>query len=571
MPNNSELHHQRIEELCAATVRSLSANANIHYRGRQLYHGKKTIPIFAPHMQLDPSTIDFNDYRALTDATALRIQHNNPALHLDLCPEDPIERLIFELLEQLRVETFAPNHLPGMQSNLQRRFLRWSREFFQSGLADTSLGILLFTLSQMCWSRLSGKPVLPESEDAIEATRAALGPLLGKDLASLKRHRQHQMAYAVHARAIAALAAKMIHTSLKSEKINDEDDSKKLQQTFKLILSFIDEGEHAIASSNNALSNEHNKDHYKYRVFSRHYDKHLQAETLARKEQLAQFRQTLDKEIHSLGINVSRLSRQLRQVLALPLQDGYSFGQEQGLIDGRRLSQLISSPSERRLFLGYQNKPKANCRVSFLIDCSGSMKTHINAITQLVDVFCRALDQIDVCNEILGFTTGAWNGGRVKKEWLNAGQPSEPGRLNELCYITFKSLKKTWRKSKLGICALLKGDLFREAIDGEAIDWACNHILSSEEHERRILIVISDGSPMDSATHQNNDPSYLDKHLMQVVAQREAENKVEIYALGVGLDLSTVYSRSLALDITSPLDHEVFYNIAQLLSGGHRR
>jgi cobaltochelatase CobT len=199
----------------------------------------------------------------------------------------------------------------------------------------------------------------------------------------------------------------------------------------------------------------------------------------------------------------------------------------------------------------------ADCAVSFLIDCSGSMKAHIEPVAIMVDILTRALDQAGVSTEVLGFTTGAWNGGRARLDWLAQGRPRHPGRLNEVSHLVFKDAATSWRRARADIAALFKADLFREGVDGEAVDWACARLVARAE-ARRILIVISDGSPMDSATGQANDAWYLDNHLKEVVARHEAVRDVEVLGLGVGLDLSPYYRRCLAVDLSVPPDMKLF-------------
>ncbi|PKO50374.1 MAG: cobalt chelatase, partial [Betaproteobacteria bacterium HGW-Betaproteobacteria-21] len=203
---------QKIEELCAATLRAMTGDFSLHYRGRRLHKGSHALPMHAPHLRVDPDVDDFADCRAAADGMALRLLHSDAALHRSLCPEDRIERLVFELLEQLRVETMMPTDMPGMARNLHLRFENWSREFYRSGLTEGRLGILLYTVAQMCWSRLMAKAVLEETEDYIEGTRASLVSRLGTPLAGMRRHREDQQAFAGHALEIASIVGDTVRT-----------------------------------------------------------------------------------------------------------------------------------------------------------------------------------------------------------------------------------------------------------------------------------------------------------------------------------------------------------------------
>jgi cobaltochelatase CobT len=301
-----------------------------------------------------------------------------------------------------------------------------------------------------------------------------------------------------------------------------------------------------------------------YRAWNTRWDTELDAATLVRKALLRDYRERLDAFVARQGINVPRLARLFGALLARPQRDDWLFGEEDGRIDGRRLAQLVSSPTESRLFKRERTKAVADAALTLLVDCSGSMKGLIEPVAALADVLARSLDMVGVDCEVLGFTTGAWNGGRPYRDWMARGRPPAPGRLNESCHLVFKEAARNWRRSRAGIAALLKADLFREGIDGEAVDWACERLLA-QEAGRRILIVVSDGCPMDSATTLANDAHYLDRHLREVVARREREGTVEIIGLGVGLDLSPYYRRSISADFAQGLDNALFFELARLM------
>lgn len=564
---------QRIEELCAATLRALTGDARLHYRGRRLHQGARPLAVHAPHLRVDPVEDDFADCRAAADGMALRLLHTDAALHRSLCPKDPVERLLFEWLEQLRVETLVPVDMPGMANNVHSRFENWSRAFYRAGLTEGRLGILMYTVVQMCWSRLTARPVLEETEDFIEGTRASLVTRLGGPLAAIRRHRNDQAAFARHALEIARVVGDTVRAESPpaaddgDDEVDDEDQAK---SRFALLLDFDQEEGDGIAAATTGDSKVFEDAKQAYRVFTTRFDSEVEAASLVRKALLREYRERLDKGIAEQGVNLPRLARKLGAILAQPQPDGWLFGQEEGRIDGSRLSQLISSPDERRLFRQDLLKPTADCVVSFLVDCSGSMKSHSESVAMMVDLLIRALEMVGVNTELLGFTTGTWNGGRAEREWMRGGRPKNPGRLNEVCHMIFKSAERNWRRARRDIAALLKPDLYREGIDGEAVDWACNRMLARSE-ARRILIVISDGCPADSATGRANDAFYLDNHLKEVVARREQQGAVEILALGVGLDLSPFYRRCLATDMSQALDNALFDEIVQLIAGRHRR
>ena len=567
---------QRVEELCAAAIRAVSGETDLHFRGRRLYRGEQALPLFAPHLSPSLETDDFSSFRGAADGMALRLAHSDADLHQRQSPVEPLARMLFEMLEQFRCEALATPDMPGLVRNLRHRHEQWSLAFHHSGLTETSTGILLYTVAQICRARVTAEPVLHDTEDFIEATRMSLAPQLGHNLSRLRRTRFDQTAYAPHALAIAQAVSDMVHSTQDAgddqrDTSEEEDRSKLPRNAFRLWTDFDKEetGEGiATPASGNSRVLEESEDGY--RVFTKTYDREVRAADLVRAELLREYRVRLDQRIAGQGIHVARLARQLKALLAVPTRDGWDGGQEEGYIDGRQLAQLIASPTERRLFRVERYEPMSNSQVTFLIDCSGSMREHIESVAMIVDVLVRALEQAGVDSEVLGFTTGAWNGGRARRDWLRAGRPAHPGRLNEACHMVFKDALTPWRRARPDIAALLKADLFREGIDGEAVSWACQRMQGRGEG-RRLLIVISDGCPMDGATHQANDLHYLDHHLRQVVAQLEQSGQAEIFGVGVGLDLSPYYSKSQALDLSASVTNEVFRDIVALIAGQRRR
>jgi cobaltochelatase CobT len=566
-------HQQRIDDLCAAAIRALCGQPGLHFRGRRLYRHHRALPPFSPHLHPQPGTDDFASFRGTADAMALRLRFADAELHRTLRPAEPLPRMLFEMLEQFRVESLAPSDMPGVIHNLRHRFEAWSMAFFNSGMTETSKGILLFTVAQITRSRVTAQPVVEATEDVIEATRMGIVPTMGSDLAGLRRQRQDQAAYAQHALAIAQMIADRLQSQDPEPddqaQLSDDDEPDALD--FNLWMDFEGDGADetpTLASKGSSAQLGDSTDDY--RVFTREFDTEVHASTLLRAEQLREFRERLDATVERQGLGVSRWVRELQSVLAIPVREGWLDGQEAGRIDGRRLSQLIASPTERRLFCTEPEVPLVACACTFLIDCSGSMRAHIESVAVLVDVLARAMEQLGVHTEVLGFSTNAWNGGRAHRQWVRAGRPPHPGRLNETAHLIFKDSDTPWRQARHAMGALLKSELFREGVDGEALRWAAQRL---ERHTdvRRLLVVISDGSPTDGATALANDEHYLDHDLSNVVAEIEAQGRVEVLGLGVGLDLSPYYRRHRVLDLSNSVTQQVLRESVGLLapSAGH--
>jgi len=567
-----ERRQQYIEELCAASIRALAGQSDLHFRGGRLHRGAQRLAAFAPHLHPSLDSDDFASFRGAADGLALRLAHSDAALHQQLRPtDDETARMLFELMEQLRVESQVPPQLAGVRRNLRHRFEAWSLAYHHSGLTDTERGLWLYAAIQMVYSRVLGAGAVEATEDAIETPRGHLTALIGHELYTLRHARADQAAYGAVARALAEKVSGLLRTlASPADQQVETAEAPAAAGSFNLWLDFDEDIDAPPPSATTERSNVLHEAGGAYRVFSTAYDKEHRTDALVRPALLREYRERLDRAIAGSAINPARLARQLQALLAEPAHDGWDGAQEEGRIDGARLAQLISTPSERRLFRTDRNVPMAHTALTFLIDCSGSMKQHIEAVAMLVDVMARALDRAGVASEVLGFTTGAWDGGRARRDWQRAGQPRHPGRLNERCHLVFKDAETPWGRARPAIAALYKADLFREGIDGEAVDWACERLLARPE-PRRILLVLSDGCPMDGATARANDPTYLDQHLLDVVRRREAQGAVEIGALGVGLDLSVFYSRSQALDLTQGFGPAVLRDVLDLLAARHRR
>lgn len=570
-----ERERQRVEELCAAAIRALSGESDLHFRGGRLHRGLRKLPAFAPHLHPRIEDDDFGSFRGAADGLALRVAHSDPELHRRFCPDDATARLLFELLEQLRVESLADTLTPGVRSNLAHRFEQWSLAFDASGLTGTLNGLILFTITQVARARLLGTAVLEAIEEQIESTRGKLVPLIGPELAALRRTREDQERYAPQARAIADKVAALLQGLAGGAKLDggdeaprDEDEERPIR--FTLWMDFDADENEGPAIAQTGRSRALDEADGGYRIFTTAWDREHRVVDLVRAAQLREFRETLDRRVAESGLNAGLLARRLKAVLSEPALNGTEGAQEAGRIDGARLAQLITSPTERRLFRAERIEPIAHTAISFLIDCSGSMKQHAQSVAMLVDLMARALEMIGATSEILGFTTGAWNGGRALRDWRRAGEPRHPGRLNESCHLVFKDAETSWRRSRAAIGGLLKADLFREGIDGEAIEWACARLADRPE-PRKILIVISDGCPMDSATRAANDDTYLDQHLLQAVHRQEQAARVQILGVGVGLDLSVFYGRCQAIDLEPGLQAQVLRDIVAMIAGARQR
>ena len=571
---------QQVEELSVAAIRALAGERDLHFRGRRLHRGTTRLPHFAPHLHPVLDRDDFASFRGAADGLALRLRHSDAALHAALLsalgPEAAAERLVFDLLEQFRCEALADAAHAGVVHNLRHRFEAWSGEFHRSGLTNTARGLLLYAVAQITRARVTAEPVVEATEGLIESTRFALAPAIGVALAGLRRERHDQAAYAVHALAIARTVGEMLRAGAQDYEGPGRPAQRNAQPAhapafaFALLLDADAQLADGMVSADTGDSRVLAAAPDGYRVYTRAYDRELRAATLLRAPVLAAHRERLDARVAAQGANLPRLARALQALLAEPADDGWQGAQEEGRIDGRRLAQLVAVPSERRLFRSERVAPVCDAALTLLVDCSGSMKVHAESVAMLSELLLRAAEMVGVRTELLGFSTGAWHGGRAQRQWQRDGRPPYPGRLAETLHLVFKDAEQPWRHARRGVAAMLEPTLFREGVDGEAVAWACRR-LRAQPVRHRLLLVVSDGCPMEGATQGANDEHYLGHHLRQVVAEQEAQGGVALFGVGVGLDLSPYYGRCQALDLAAPPGNAVFSDLLQLLAGRRRR
>jgi cobaltochelatase CobT len=603
---------QRLDALCAATLRALSARREVHARGPHWYAGDSALPSFAPHLHPQaqhkphasavqvayaiplafvpppqdqkvanpqaalrqslgaanlPDAATIASFRGAADGIALRLSFSDAQLHRQLRPQGPMARRVFDVLEQYRVESLVPPQWPGVRSNMSARFAAWSHAFVAARLHESAQGLLLLTVAQIGRARVTGEPVDEALQDMLEATRFGLVPHIGHALAGLRRSRHDQALYAQHALAIAQVVADLAdgasQAAGKADKLAPED-SEEEDAWLQIWVDFEAGEESGFASALEARQSQRGAAH-SYRVFSTRYDREVRASDLVRQAQLQELRSQLDLSVRECGVSAPRLARRLQTLLALPQIDGWESAQDSGYIDGRRLAQMVAKPDEQSVFRLPHSAPRADVALTLLLDCSGSMKQHMEKLAPLVDLLTRALDMAGVATEVLGYTTNTWNGGRLMRDWRRSGKPVQPGRLNELCHMVFKDSGQPWRRSKLGLSAMLKADLFRECVDGEALRWAAER-LRAQETERRMLVVFSDGSPMDGATVLANDTHYLDRDLQHVARQLEREAAIGLCAVGLGLDLSAYFARSTVLDLQNQTAAQALGDVLALLA-----
>jgi cobaltochelatase CobT len=317
-----------------------------------------------------------------------------------------------------------------------------------------------------------------------------------------------------------------------------------------------------------------------YKVFSNRHDEVVHAEDLCPPEELDRLRAFLDKQLASLHGAVARLANRLQRRLLAQQNRAWDFDLEEGILDPARLSRVIIDPMAPLSFKQEREMAFRDTVVTLLLDNSGSMRGRpITVAATCADILARTLERCGVKVEILGFTTRAWKGGQSREEWLRAGKPPNPGRLNDLRHIIYKAADAPWRRVRRNLALMMREGLLKENIDGEALDWAHKRLLGRPE-SRKILMVISDGAPVDDATLSVNSGNYLERHLRHMIDEIERRSPVQLIAIGIGHDVTRYYSRAVTIVDAEELAGAMVEKLAELFDekpaaaprgGGRRR
>jgi len=559
---SGQVRRRKIERHCAAAIRALSSRPNAEFRRQRLYIGDRGISLYTPHLAIDVLSHSLRRCRGVADAIALRLRYSDEALHRELMPADPIAGLVFDALEQLRTESLVDSTMLGIRKNLDGVFNEWCRECRAGGLTENEPGLLIYSVIHIARSRLNAQMQDEAVEGLIESVRFRLAPLIGDQLALLRKNRFDQARYAELTQVIAAVIGDIVRQA--GGEISDRQTA---AARHRMVMPPTHDGddryiEGAAPGSGKTIS-DHRGEH-DYAIFCKDYDRQATGVELYRAEQRVKLRAKLDRLVAAQAISIPRLAQRLQKIFAVRQRAGWDYGEEEGYPDGRRIGQLVSNPSYKKIFKQEKHSPFSDAAISFLIDNSGSMKRQrYEAVAVMIDVYSRALELAGIKNEVLGFTTGGWSGGQSIRAWRKAGSPESPGRLNDRLHIVYKDAETPWRRARYSISSLLNPLHFREGLDGEALEWAAGR-LGNRIESRKCLVMISDGAPMDSATGNYNDAFFLERHLKYVAHQLERSSDIELRAIGIALDMEEFFHRAVSVDLTGTLGNREFQALEYL-------
>ncbi|MFM9847620.1 MAG: cobaltochelatase subunit CobT [Hyphomicrobiaceae bacterium] len=538
-----------------------------------------------------PTVKEIAVIRGWADSFALTAAVHDTKLHNRLAPEAGPARVVFEAVERARVEALGANRMPGMANNLTAKVEDQYGHGRFADVTDRNDAPIEDALSLIVRERLTGLKPPQTAQALVDLWRPWIEDRCESTLTRMQQVAQDQASFGRLMRDV--LKALELSEELgegqeeddgaenedqpdsgDSESQDDSDDPDAQDQPSDDQRAEGEEGETTDAEAGetdqfdadaegdemadtrepwrpntNVLDN---PEAYGYQVYNRTFDEEVAAEDLSTPDELERLRSFLDKELRNLSSAVSRLANKLQRKLLAQQNRAWDFDLEEGMLDVRRLPRIIIDPMFPLSFKRERETDFRDTVVTLLIDNSGSMRGRpIMVAACCADILARTLERCGVKVEILGFTTRAWKGGQSREAWLAAGKPANPGRLNDLRHVVYKTADAPWRRAKRSLALMMREGLLKENIAGEALAWAHNRLLVRSE-QRKILMMISDGAPVDDSTLSVNSGCYLERHLRQVIEEIETRSPVELIAIGIGHDVTRYYQR--AVTITDPTE-----------------
>ena len=595
--DEKELLKERFKLAITSAVKVISENYEIDIKFNNNHETKNNI-LNLPEISEFKNLQDFTKLRALADSEALKIKYTNNKIYSKNEPSGQTAKTLYAIAEKIRYEKIGSNKLKGIRNNIvQYHENKYKNKKIEEIKTEADVNIAeafelylrthFFNLKQ---TKIT-KEVMSYWKDLFDKN-------IKKNLKELDSCINDQEKYANNiSRLIENLHFEDTDSNEKEEKQenkqensnsennnddieNKSDSSEKDDQQKEINLSVLDSDFNSIEDDDSNQIELDNKDGElnqktesikkfkkdKYKIFTNEFDEINKAEDLEKEEELVKLRKLLDQQLTNLQNLITKLANKLQRQLLAKQNRSWEFDLEEGILDASKLSRVIIDPFHS---LSYKDEKETDFKdtvVSILIDNSGSMRGRpISVAAICADILSRTLERCSVKVEVLGFTTKNWKGGKSREKWNSSSKPSNPGRLNDLRHIIYKSADTPWRQSKKNLGLMLKEGLLKENIDGEALLWAFKRI-SKRKEERKILMVISDGAPVDDSTLSVNSGNYLEKHLKKTVKWIEENSNIEILAIGIGHDVTRYYNKAIKITDVQELGDVMINQLTNLFS-----
>ncbi len=560
-----------------------------------------------PELSKRPTAHELAVTRGLGDSMALRIACHDEKVHSTMAPQGSDARIIFDAVEQARVESIGSLRMEGMAANLRSMTEEKYAKANFTGIERQEDAPIGEAVAMMVREKLTGQKPPASAGKVLDLWRSFIEDKAGSELNNLSGVINDQQAFSkVIRNMLSAMEMAEEYGDDDSDpdaddQSSDDDQPSGEEQNEDEIDE--DAGSDAAPVEDSEVSDEQMEDgetegaeisdddmmeegdddsetpgetrrpntpfadfneKVDYHVYTEEFDEIIKAEELCDAAELERLRAFLDKQLAHLQGAVGRLANRLQRKLMAQQNRSWDFDLEEGYLDSARLQRIIIDPTQALSFKMERDTQFRDTVVTLLIDNSGSMRGRpITVAATCADILARTLERCGVKVEILGFTTKAWKGGQARESWLANGKPQTPGRLNDLRHIIYKSADAPWRRVRPNLGLMMREGLLKENIDGEALIWAHNRLLARRE-QRRILMMISDGAPVDDSTLSVNPGNYLERHLRAVIEQIETRSPVELLAIGIGHDVTRYYRRAVTIVDADELAGAMTEQLAEL-------
>ncbi|MDA1075227.1 MAG: cobaltochelatase subunit CobT [Proteobacteria bacterium] len=596
--NEAENPLEPFKRAMTATMRALAENEELEVtfgQGGTSGHGNR---VRVPLPRIGCTEEELNAVRGAGDEYALKLRHHDEAVHDRFAPRGGTAQEMFQWIEDARIASIGSMRMEGVAQNLEANLEVHCKQAAFDKITVESEAPLSVAVGLLVRQHLTGRELPPSAENVVQFWREYVEEHAGEDISALKDCIDDQQKFAYVCRSIIADLGLAAELDEPPEQNDSEDDIENIDEDANdqdanpedVVLdedSMMDESADGEATSMemdadmdmDELGADADPDEapqqvpddsgrirvdVNYQAYSEAFDEIVRAEDLCESEELVRLRAMLDQQLVSLKHTTSRLANRLQRKLMAKQNRTWEYDLEEGLLDAARLAQVVVDPSNP---LAYKQEKEMNFRdtvVTMLIDSSGSMRGRsITIAAMCADILGRTLERCSVRVEILGFTTRAWRGGQSRENWIAAGKPANPGRLNDLRHIIYKAADDTWQRAKRNLGLMMREELLKENIDGEALIWAHNRIVMRSE-ERKVLMVISDGLPVDNSTLLVNPSNYLEQHLKYAIDTIETRSPVELIAIGIGHDVTHHYSRAVTITDAEQLGGAMIDQLADL-------
>ncbi|MGP1394892.1 MAG: cobaltochelatase subunit CobT [Inquilinaceae bacterium] len=596
----------------AATLRAIAEQREVAVTFSNDPPGYSAGRVRLPLPQRGLTAAEAAKVRGAADAVALRMRHHDGKLHARFQPRGETARAAYEALEQARCEAIGARQMTGVADNLSSALdEKYRRQGFDK-ITERSQAPLPDIVRLLTRERLTGEPPPQCARHAVDLWRPWIESRAGQDLADLVRVMDDQQAYAREVRKL--LADLDLEVGLDEQPEPDEDEATEddeetgdqtpdsgERQGEEVSVDTDDQdgqpedGEEVEADGDGSDEDAEVRDQQGgddpdapgqlprpedrlnstdgggYRAFVTEYDEIIAADELCDPDELARLRQMLDQQLQHMQGVIAKLANRLQRRLLAKQTRSWDFDLEEGYLDAARLARIVVDPMTPLSFKQEKDMDFRDTVVTLLIDNSGSMRGRpITIAAMSADILARTLERCGVKVEILGFTTRAWKGGMARERWIQAGKPKNPGRLNDLRHIVYKAADMPWRRARKNLGLMLREGILKENIDGEALLWAHQRLMGRPE-QRRVLMVISDGAPVDDSTLSVNSGSYLERHLKQCIDWIERFSSIDLIAIGIGHDVTRYYRRAVTIVDAEQLGGTMIDKLAELFDEAPKR